>query len=55
MKGMKPETRKMIKDYLTICLMILYLITSVIGFFCPSAKESKQEIKDAIELLGDVP
>lgn len=50
----REETRKIIKDYLTICLMVLYMVTSIIGLFCPRVRESKDDIKDAIELIEGV-
>jgi len=50
---MKDEQRKVIKDYLTICLMVLYLITSIVGMFCPKANEFKAVIKDDIQLLKE--
>jgi hypothetical protein len=50
---MDEEKRKCIKDYLTICLMILYLFTSLVGIFLPKAKEFQPIIKDNIELLKE--
>jgi hypothetical protein len=50
---MNEEKRKLIKDYLTICLMILYLITSMVGMFYPRANDLKPMIKEDLELLKE--
>ena len=50
---MNEEKRKCIKDYLTICLMIFYMITSIIGIFVPKIKEYQPIIKDNLELLKE--